>query len=145
MVAGAAQVAGVFPVASSSTEIRSYHDSRLQNETARDSRNTHKTNVLTVSHASDTQQSTALARRLSSDEHNGNDAELSQRPHSPVSPLEVLRRLSGGNLIYQRPGKLARALIGCPVDAGYGSFASIIIAGVHGCPYPGRRATRFSS
>ena len=89
MVAGAAQVADVFPVASSSTEIRSYRDSRLQNETARDSRNTHKTNVLTVSHASDTQQSTALARRLSSDEHNGNDAELSQRPHSPVRPLEL--------------------------------------------------------
>ena len=86
MVAGAAQVADVFPVASSSTEIRSYRDSRLQNETARDS---HKTSVLTVSHASDTQQSTALARRLSSDEHNGNDAELSQRPHSPVRPLEL--------------------------------------------------------
>ena len=91
MVAGAAQVADVFPVASSSTEIRSYRDSRLQNETARDSRNTHKTNVLTVSHASDsdTQQSTALNRRLSSDEHDGDDAERSQRPHSPVSPLEA--------------------------------------------------------
>ena len=91
MVAGAVHEVDVFPVASSSTEIRSYRDSRLQNETARDSRNTHKTNVLTltVSHASDTQQSTALARRLSSDEHNGNDAELSQRPHSPVSPLEL--------------------------------------------------------